>query len=113
MKLTEKEFKVLEFLINSGRNYNTSVHGSLLTKVIFDEEIIKKYSHARTKKTVIETMVYSYLGRMCRKDLIWSEYKINKYSDGRSYSYYVGHYCTKKGKEAYDYYIQNKCQKKT
>ena len=43
-KLTEKEFKVLEFLINKGRNYNTSVHGTLLTKIIFDEETIKKYS---------------------------------------------------------------------
>lgn len=105
-KLTEKEFKVLDFLINKGKSYNTSVHGTLLTKIIFDEETIKKYSFARTAKVVIDTMTYSYLGRMCRKDLIWSEYKVNKYNDGSSYSYYVGHYCTKKGKEAYNSHIK-------
>lgn len=104
-KLTEKEFKVLEFLINKERGYNTSVHGTLLTKVIFDEEIIKKYSFARNAKVVIDTMTYSYLGRMCRNNLIWSEYKNQSYSNGKSTTYYVGHYCTKKGKEAYDEFL--------
>jgi hypothetical protein len=103
--ITEKQFKVLKFLINKGRNYNTSVHGTLLKKVVYSDEIIKKYSHARKAKVVIDTMIFSYLGRMCRSDLIWSEYKVITYSIGKSTVYYVGHYCTKKGLEAYNNYL--------
>jgi hypothetical protein len=105
--ITQKQFLVLEFLINKGRNYNTSVHGTMLTKIIYDEETIKKYSFARTAKTVIDTMTFSYLGKMCRADLIGSEYQTigDLSSRTKGYSYYCGHYCTKKGKEAYDEFL--------
>lgn len=112
VKLTDKEFKVLDFLINKERNFSTSVHGTLLTKIIFDEETIKKYSFARTAKVVIDTMTFSYLGRMCRKDLIWSEYKTINYFNSKGYAYYVGHYCTTKGKLAYDNMLLKLNQKK-
>jgi len=100
--LTEKEFKVLEFLIKSENDFNSYVHGTVLTDVIFDKETIKKYSHARRHKKVIETMTFSYLGRMCRKDLIWSEYKTVQ-----NYTYYVGHYSTYKGREEYIKYLKS------
>lgn len=110
--ITEKEFAVLAFLINSDRNYNWSVHGTLLTKIIFDSETIEKYNHTRGAKRVIDTMTFSYLGKMCNKDLIWSEYNTQRYSNGKRTTYYVGHYCTSKGKEEYEKYLNTISAKK-
>lgn len=105
--ITKKQFLVLDYLINKERNYYTSVYGLALTKIIYSPQIIKKYNFARTAKTVIDTMTFSYLGKMCKVGLIDSEYKTigNVGSKTKGYCYYVGHYCTKKGKEEYDNFL--------
>jgi len=99
-KLTEKEFKVLEFLVNKDINWKNPIHGRMLTKIIFDNETIEKYSFARSAKTVIDTMTFSYLGKMCKKDLIQSSFERID-----NYCFYTGHYCTYKGKKVYEDYV--------
>ncbi len=67
--MTDKEQGVIKYMNENG-GYFKEFHFSELTSVIFSEEIIKKYSHARRRKVIIETMVLSYLGKMVRKGFL-------------------------------------------
>lgn len=44
-------------------------------ELIYDEETIKKYSHARRHKVIIHTMVCGYMGKLARKGWLRAEYK--------------------------------------
>ncbi len=68
-----------------------------LMTLIYSDEIIKKWSHARTHKLIIETMTYSFVGKMTAKGLIKPLY--DYYQEKR---YYIGHYITQKGREYYN-----------
>ncbi len=94
-----KYYKVLLYLFNKKQEGVDSVHYYPLRSVIFDEEIINKYSHARRNKVIIDYMVCVYMGKLCRKDLCCAEYKTNKYQNQKGYSYFVGYYITPKGIE--------------
>lgn len=100
--LTEKEIKVLAYFFGENFDYRNPIHGTLCKRIIFDEETVKKYSFARTRKIVIETMTLSYLGKMRSKGLLESSY-------GRieNYAFYTGHYITEKGKKAFLDYLEN------
>lgn len=67
--MTPKEKKVLDYMNKNG-GYFKEFHYSELTPVIFSKEIIEKYSHARRRKIIIETMTLSYLGKMAKKGFL-------------------------------------------
>lgn len=100
--MTAKEKNVLKYLIeNNHTSRGTPTHGRNLIPIVFSEETIKKYSHARTRKVVIETMIHTYLGKMQNKNLVNIGYKCIKYSNGESYTYYEGVNITEFGKNEY------------
>ncbi len=106
--MTTKQFNVLKYLVDNNHSSRHPIHGRALTPVIFDEETIKKYSHARTRKVVIETMTHSYLGRIQSKGLVNIGYKTIRYSKGDSYTYYEGVNYTELGKQEYLKQINHK-----
>ncbi len=69
--------KVLKYLYDNDYKGRNTVWGLMLTKLIFSPETIKKWSHARRHKLIIETMTYSFLGKLRRKDLIEQAYEIH------------------------------------
>ncbi len=69
--------KVLKFLFVNGYTGRKTVFGLMLTELIYSPETIKKWSHARRHKRIIETMTYSFLGKLRRKDLIEQAYEIH------------------------------------
>ena len=70
IKKTKKEKKVIDFMKTGKRDYFNCICGLEVMNLIFSDEIIKNYSFARQHKTVIETMTFSYLGKMVKKGLI-------------------------------------------
>lgn len=92
MKKEPKYYEVLLYLYNQKTQGKSSIHYYRLRDVIYDEETIKKYSHARRNKVVIDYMVCVYMGKLARKDLVQAEYKTNKHQNGNRYSYFVGYY---------------------
>jgi hypothetical protein len=92
-----KYLDVLLFLYNKKLDGNGSIHYIPLREVIFEKEIIQKYSFAKKNKTVIDYMTCVYMGKLCRKDLVLAEYKVNKYTQGKAYAYFMGYYITEKG----------------
>lgn len=90
MKTNPKYLEVLKYLYDKRPK---SVHYIALTPVIYSEDIIKKYRHARNKKVIIDGMVCRYMGKLCRKDLAGAEYEhIHKGN-----SYFVGYYIRTEG----------------
>jgi len=76
--MTETQQKVVNFMQSKP---NQLFFGLELTPVIFDEETIKKWSHARRHKKIIDTMTYSYLGKMAKKGILeWNSqgYSLNQ-----------------------------------
>ena len=76
--MTEKENNVIKFMINRP---NQRFFGLELTPIIFNAETIKRWSHGRRHKVIIDTLTYSYLGRMVKKGILeWNRegYSLNK-----------------------------------
>jgi len=92
MKKQPKYYEVLLYLYNQKIQGKYSIHYLPLRDVIYDQETIKKYSHSRRNKLVIDYMVCVYIGKLARKDLVQAEYKTNKHQKGTGYSYFVGYY---------------------
>lgn len=74
MKKEPKYYEVLLYLYNQKQEGKRYTHYYLLRKIIFDEETVKKYKHARRHKVIIDTMVCSYMGKLCRKYLCSVDY---------------------------------------
>ena len=92
MKKPPKYYEVLLYLYNQKIQRKTSVHYYLLRNVIYSDDIIIKYSHARRNKVVIDYMVCVYMGKLARKDLVQAEYR-----NSSGHSYFVGYYITHDG----------------
>ena len=69
-QMTKKEKAVIDFIKSRPEQ---KYFGLDLTPVIFSQETITKWSHARRHKVIINTMTYLYLGKMVKKGLLeWS-----------------------------------------
>lgn len=74
-RITNTQRKVLEIL----HERKKPVYGLLFSSIIFSDETVKKWSHQRRHKSIIDTMTFSYLGKMAKKGLISSDFKGNYY----------------------------------
>ena len=83
MKKEPKYYEVLLYLYNQKQEGKRYTHYYLLRKIIFDEETVKKYNHARRHKIVIDTMVCGYMGKLCRKNLCLVCYEYGTFSGYR------------------------------
>jgi len=89
--------RVLKYLIENGHTVRTPVHGLKLMDVIYSKEIIEKWNHARRHKVIIETMTYSFLGKLRAKGLVDCGY-----GNIKNYCFYTGHYVTTDGIKYYN-----------
>ena len=79
MSKQPKYFNVLLHLYDKKMKGKDFVHYHQLREVIYDDETIKKYSHSRRNKVVIDYMVCVYMGKLARKDLVSSDYKKKRF----------------------------------
>lgn len=85
MKTKPKYLEVLKYLYDKKPK---SIHYIELTPVIYSDDTIKKYRHARNRKVIIDGMVCRYMGKLCNKNFAGAEYKhIHKGN-----SFFVGYY---------------------
>lgn len=92
MATEPKYIKVLIYLYERHTSRKGAIWYQALTPLVFNEDTIKRYSHARNRKSVIDTMTTTYLGRIAAKGYINAEYK---FACGRAY--FNGYTITKKG----------------
>lgn len=86
--------RVLQFLYENNYTGRHTYHALGLMDLIYSNETIKKWNHARRHKIIIETMTYSFIGKLAKKELILASYEV---FGGNAQC--MGYYITKKGIE--------------
>jgi len=91
------QLRLLDFMIKNKHHDNKPIKAILLSKIIFSESLIKKWSRSRWHKTIETTMTFIFLDRMRNDKLIRSRFETID-----NHTLYLGEYYTREGLEFFN-----------